>query len=257
MKRGMNKRGQITTFIIVAVIIVALVVLFFLLRGSLGKKIDFGKAETPEDFIQTCLKDTIKDNAETIGLQGGSMNPEFYYLYQDEKIQYLCYTPLNYDFCLIQVPDIKTRVESEIKNSIKDDVKDCFESLQRKYPGSQISGNGEFNVKLFPQKIVTLINYTFTFTKNDESHIINSFRVIVDNNLYEILIYVEDLIRWEQSIGNVPIQDFMDFYQWLKIEKIQVLDDTTIYILTHRNSKDKFRFAIRSMVKGFKSVSQT
>ena len=34
----------------------------------------------------------VKEIIKKISLQGGSINPEHYYLYQDNKIEYLCYT---------------------------------------------------------------------------------------------------------------------------------------------------------------------
>ena len=66
-KRG--TRGQLTIFIIVAILVVAIVALLFAfpkLRTSVG----FEKPESPENFIQTCLEDTIKENVETLSKQG-------------------------------------------------------------------------------------------------------------------------------------------------------------------------------------------
>jgi len=79
-KRG--TRGQLTIFIIVAIVVVAIVALLFAipkLRTSVG----FEKPLSPENFIQTCLEDTIKENVELISLQGGSLEPSPSILYQD------------------------------------------------------------------------------------------------------------------------------------------------------------------------------
>ena len=39
----------------------------------------------------------------------------------------------------------------------------------------------------------------------------------------------------------------MTYYPWLKVEKILRDDGTKIYILTDRNTGDKFEFAVRSV----------
>src|SRR3989338_1392512 len=100
-KRG--TRGQLTIFIIVAILVVAIVALLFAfpkLRTAVG----FEKPESPENFIQTCLEDTIKENVELISSQGGSLEPSPSVEYLDEKIQYLCYTPQKYQACVVQIP---------------------------------------------------------------------------------------------------------------------------------------------------------
>ena len=102
IKRG-GKRAQLTIFIIVAILVIAIVALFFAfpkLRTSVGVE----KLETPENFIQTCLKDTIQENVETISSQGGSLEPEFSYLYQPKTflnkllLLSLCLKEVNFRF---------------------------------------------------------------------------------------------------------------------------------------------------------------
>ena len=91
----MKKRGQITIFIIVAVIIIALAVLLFLLVPQI--RVNFGfTVDDPSEFIQNCMEDKIKGSIETLSLQGGSIEPENYFLYEGNKIEYLCYTNTYY-----------------------------------------------------------------------------------------------------------------------------------------------------------------
>ena len=244
-----KKRGQLTIFIIVAILVVAIVALLFAfpkLRTSVG----FEKPESPENFIQTCLEDTIKENVETLSKQGGSLEPSLSILYQDEKIQYLCYTPQKYQACVVKIPFLEKHIEDEIKKSIEDDVNFCFNSLKQTFDDKGYTANlkkGEIIVELLPQRIVTTINNEFTFSKADETQRRETFRVIVDNNLYELIGIAQSIMSDEIFFGDSFEQAYMEFDTNVKVEKKRpVTEGTTIYILTDRNTQDKFKFAIQS-----------
>lgn len=242
-------RGQLTIFIIVAILIVAIVALFFSIP-KLRTAVGIEKLESPENFIQTCLEDTIKENVETISLQGGSLNPEFYYLYQDNKLQYLCYSNEYYKPCVVQIPFLRDHIEEEIKESIKEDVNFCFNSLKQTYEDRGYTTNlkkGDFIVELLPKKIVTTINNEFSFSKGDETQRRETFRVVVNNNLYELAAIAQNIIERETIFGGADPDMYMDIYSDLKIEKYPQIDETTVYILTNKNTDDKFQFTSRSI----------
>ena len=243
------KRSQLTIFIIVAILVVAIVALFFAfpkLRTAVGIE----KLETPENFIQTCLQDAIKENVEIISSQGGSLEPSLSVLYNDEKIQYLCYTPQKYQACVVQVPFLEKHIEDEIKNSIKEDVDFCFNSLKENYDDRGYIASlkpGEIIVELLPQKIVTTINTEFVFSKDGTTQRRETFRVVLNNNLYELVAIAQSIMNSEISFGGGVEQFYMELYTDIKIELLRPFtEDTTIYILTDRNTQDKFKFAFQS-----------
>lgn len=242
----MFKRGQVTIFIIIAILVVAVVALVLTLSPSLKKGVG-GKPDSPENFIQTCLEDTIKENAELIASQGGSLNPEFYYLYQDNKLQYLCYTNELYETCYVQVPFISKHIENEIKESIEADVNFCFNSLKEKYKDSTLT-KGDITVELLPKRIVTTIDNTFVFTEAGDTERRESFRIILNNNLYELSRIASSIINWETTYGDSDPDAYMAIYPDLKVEKHLQDDGTAVYIITDRNTKNKFQFASRSLL---------
>ncbi len=249
MKKGEGKRGQLTIFIIVAILIIAIVALFFAfpkLRTAVG----FEKLETPENFIQTCLEDTIKENVEIISSQGGSLEPSPSVEYLDEKIQYLCYTPQKYQACVVQIPFLEKNIEEEIKNSIKEDVDFCFNSLKENYDNRGYTTSlkkGDIVVELLPQKIVTTIKNEFVFSKDENVQKRETFRVVLNNNLYELTAIAQSIMDGEISFGGGLEQFYMELYTDVKVEAIRPFtEDTTIYILTDRNTQDKFKFAFQS-----------
>ena len=240
----MKKRGQVTIFIIIAILVVAIIAVIFAVSPKLRSSIS-GETESPENFIQTCLEDRIEETVETISLQGGSLEPEFYYLYQDNKLQYLCYSNEYYKACNVQIPFIGEHIEAEIRDSIETDVDFCFNSLKENYKDSSVT-KGEIIVDLLPQKIVTTVKNKFVFTQADQTETRESFNIILNNNLYELTTIAQNILEWETIYGGANPDIYMNIHSVLKVDKYEQSDETTVYILTDKNTDKKFQFASRS-----------
>jgi len=243
------KVGQTTIFIIIAVIIVALAVLIYVFRAEIGDTLGLVE-KNPSDFIQSCLQDEITIFVDTLSLQGGSLEPEHYIAYNGENINYLCYTNEYYLTCIVQEPMLKQHIENEIRTATRPLARDCFEELKENYENSGYSVNmkrGDVNVELLPKRIVTTLNYSLTLTKGDSSETHEKFSVVLYNNLYELVSIANSIIELETTYGDIETTTYMTLYKDLKVEKKKQTDGTTIYILTDRNTENKFQFASRSV----------
>jgi len=246
----MSKRGQVTIFIILAIIIVVLGVLLYMFYPQIKSTLGFGE-ENPEVFIENCLKDKILETAKIISLQGGELNPEHYFLYKDNKINYLCYTNKDYELCSVQEPLLKQTIESEIKQEISKDVEVCFNELEESFKSQGYQVNlkkKDFAIELLPKRIIGIFNYSLSLNRADETTTYDEFRIILNNNLYELVSISDSIIGYETALGDVEISTYMDYYRDLKVEKYKQSDGTTIYLLTDTNTEDKFQFASRSLV---------
>jgi len=248
-KKGVkNHKGQVTIFIIIAIIIVALGVLIYTLSPGIRTGIQ-RETKNPEDFIQTCLEEEIEDAVERLSLQGGSIDPEHYFTYNNINIEYLCYTNENLALCLVQQPLLKQHIESEIENEIMDDIINCFNKLEENYVGRGFQVNleqGGTTIELLPKRIITTMDYSLTLTKGEtETH--ENFNIILNNNLYELISITKSIIEWETTLGEADPRIYMTYYPDLKVEKNPRDDGTRIYVLTDRNSGNKFQFASRSL----------
>mgnify|MGYP001587717705 FL=1 len=251
-KRGSwfsNKKGQVTIFIIIAIIIVGAVVLIYVLRPGVEVGTGFD-AGNPIGFIQNCLEDEIGSTVDLISKQGGSVDPEFSYLYGGSPVEYLCYTSEYYATCVVQQPLLKQHVESEIKEDISEEVASCFNNLEENYKNEGYTVTldpGKTTVELLPKRVVTnLEGYVLTVSKAETARY-DSFNVVLNNNLYELVSIANSIIEWETKYGSAETTVYMSYYKDLKVEKINQQDGTTIYILTDRNTGDKFQFASRSV----------
>lgn len=244
-----NKRGQITIFIIVAVVIVALAVLFYLLAPKIGISPLQRTSQNPEDFFRTCIRDDLQENINKISQQGGSMNPQLYFTFDDVKIGYLCYTGQYYQTCSIQQPLLGPHIEREIKESIEAQVDSCFNALKTSFEGKGYGvtiNPGTTYVELLPKLVVNRFNYTVTLAKDGvEKH--DRFDVIVNNNLYELIGIASSILRWETTYGDADPTIYMSYYPNIRVNKNLRDDGTTLYTITDKTTGDSFQFASRSV----------
>lgn len=234
-------------FIIIAVVIVGVAIAIYFLYPKITSEVI---TTTPSEEIRNCLEGDIKDTIEKISMQGGNYEPQFYYNYQGEKVEYLCYTNEYYKECVRQIPLIKKHIESEIKSAIEERVETCFNSLEKNYKnkGFEVTINRkDYEVEIIPEKVSTQINYEVNLKKGDTSDSYNSFTIDVNSNLLDLTNIAEDILSWEANYGDADAAGYMLLYSWLKVEKMKQTGGTTVYILTHRNSGDKFQFASRSV----------
>lgn len=244
----MNNRAQVTIFIIVAIIIIVLGFLLYLFFPQIQTTFDLVEKKPPA-FIEECIGNEIKETIETLSLQGGSMNPENYFLYEGEKVEYLCYTNEYYVVCVIQQPMLKQHIENEIKNNIKSKADNCFENLKNNFEGRGYDVNlkeGKTSVELLPKRVVVSFEKDLTLTK-DEAERYDKIDVVIDNNLYELVSISNSILNMETQYGDSETTIYMNYYHDLKVEKKKQIEGTTIYILTNRDTGDKFQFASRSV----------
>ncbi len=244
----MGKRGQVTIFIIIGIAIIAIGILIYIFYPQI-KALIKPESDNPATFMQSCLEDDLEEIVETLSLQGGSMNPENYYLYQDDKLEYLCYTNENYKTCVVQQPLLKSHIESEIKNEITPKVESCLEDLKESFQKSGYTveiQEGEIIVELLPDIILATLTNKVSLTRGDTERY-DSFKINLENNLYDLVSIARSIIDWEATYGDVDTTTYMNYYHGLKVEKLNQEDGSTVYILTDKNTDNKFQFASRSV----------
>jgi len=249
MNINSNKRGQVTVFIIIAIVIVIIGVLIFLLWPRIFSTSSFD-VKNPERFLQQCVEKDLKNSIKLISSQGGEFNPTNYYLYKGDKLNYLCYINEYYKLCRVQEPFLQNSMEGKITDDISPKVDDCWASLIESYEKKSYivsDKKGTLKTEILPEEVIlSFIDYELSVTKDDvEIH--KSFNIILNNNIYELLEFASNIVEWEATIGEADMWSYMIFFKHLKAEKIKQTDDTKVYILTNKNTGEKFQFASRSL----------
>lgn len=258
-KRMINKRGQVTIFIIVAIVIVAVVIIFFAATDA-GRKIvkdisGAGVSINPEEQLSNCFTDNkdIDVKLDKILGQGGVSNPQNYDVYNNTKIEYLCYTNEYLRTCYVQRPILINNLESEIKNSIKPEIESCIKGVEQSLneQGYDVSTSGrisDFTVDLVPGKIKINTSYSITAKGKENTYTIKNLQFEKDSGIYELIMICASMLNYESVYGNTESMAYMVLYPNVKVEKIQREDGGRIYILSQRETGERFAFAVRSLV---------
>jgi len=249
VKRG--KKGQLTIFIILAILVVAIALFFILfwpkMKSDTGPEID-----NPYVYIQECIEDKIDETINILSTQGGVMENTAYYVYDREKIEYLCYTNKNYQKCVVQEPLLISTFEQELHDEIEEETIQCFGSLENNYKAKGFDVDlekGNTLVDFEEGALVIDFNASLTLTKvNTEEY--KKFVMRIPTNLYEILKISSAIVDLERDYGKAPTDMFIDLYGY-KIQNLKQIEGTTIYIIEDREEEGNafFQFAVRSVVR--------
>ena len=244
MNKKVNKKAQLTIFIILALVIVAILLVLFYPRIKI-----LVSGPAPTDYIKECGEKATKEVLEKISLQGGSLEPENYILYEGNKVDYACYTNEYYKRCVMQKPFLKQDIEKEIIAYIEPKVKDCFDSLK-----AQLEKRGSFvkiqdmsiDVSIIPNSIIVTINAPMTITKGSIARL-EKFKININSQMYDLVIISSAIANYEARYGSSDSLTYMLYYPDVKVEKKELSDGETIYILSYKPTNEKFVFASRSI----------
>jgi len=192
----MNRRGQITIFVIIAIVIVASIGTVVYIQST--KKV----AESPEvkevrTFTETCLKQTAKDAIFLVGEQGGYYNvpnisnnftlfPKPYYIYETQNL----------------VPQ-KEKVEEEIGKHIKENIDNCLNNFSEfKQKGIDVKkGKNNIYVKLIRKEVDIKVTTPITITWENSTNLISEFNTVVAP------VRILDLLKASNEIATSETKD--------------------------------------------------
>ena len=85
-----------------------------------------------------------------------------------------------------------------------------------------------------------------TLTKTDTQSY-KEFKVTTNNNLYQLINIAISILGFETRYGDSETTAYMNYYHNIRVEKKKQDDGTKVYIITDRDSQNKFQFATRSV----------
>jgi len=243
--KKMNRKAQVTIFVILGIIIVISILALFLLLRNMDKQVT--ETANPKQFIESCINTKINAPLEKIMLGGGKTNPTFFLLYNGEKYNYLCYSSNIFERCFNLYPQFKTLVEAEIKKEIEGDVKECFVKLKDNYEkqGFVIKENElKLSIQILPGKILAEANKNVEIIKENDTQIFNKFNSYLSSELYDFVTIANDIVNEEVISCNFEYNGYMLGYPDYNV-KITKQDNNKVYVITNRKSEKEFRFAVK------------
>lgn len=250
------RRGQVTIFIIIGIILIGSTGLVILWKSGILPNFSGSKEINPNLFISMCLEEKVKDTLEIISLQGGYIENKLNKTFQFDNeiardISYLCYNQNYYLPCINQEPMLIQHLKKEIKNKIAEDVENCFDELKLSLEKQRYEVESEYNgfeIDLAQKKIIINIDGKMIISKSGETSINKNFDFIIPSRFYDLAIVVQEIVSQEARFCNFEYLGFMLAYPNFEIDRFKTGDSTIIYTIQHRDSLEKFRFAVRGCV---------
>ena len=251
-----SKRGQVTIFIIIAVVLVIVIALFIIFRKSLAPSLPWVKEENPEAYLKSCIEDKIYEGVKELSLVGGTLNNKnsIHFMFTEEgvyrNISYLCYNQNYYYPCVIQEPMLLKHLSDELEDYISTDVRECFNKIAEDLDDTyDVSANyNGFDLDLGSKKIILNIDGKLSLSRIGETKTLEGFSLSIPTPFYDVAKVVQEIISQEAEYCNFEYVGYMVFYPQYKIQKYTTGDGVHIYTVEHKETKEKFRFAIRGCV---------
>jgi len=192
----MQKRGQVTVFIIIGLIIIILVGVFYYVRSYNIKseseksirKTKFTDTDIVKAYAETCIK-MVSEEAlfDRIGLQGGYINPEGDALYNDPGVplpgpgstSYLGdKVPFYLDGSTTYIPSLDD-ISRKLANYIDVEFQKCFNKNVFENIGLGIDSvaDAKSEVNINKEDISINVNYKLILSNVDAETKVESFRV--------------------------------------------------------------------------------
>ena len=191
MKR-INKRAQVTIFIIVAIVVVAGIVAYFALKDSFGESIP-EDMRPAYDYYISCLESTAEQGISLLGEQGGYIDlPDFepgsaYIPFSSQlsffgqAVPYWMYVSGN-NFLKEQVPT-KSGMEVQLGEYVSDRLVDCdFSDFEARGYDVYIE-EGDVSSEINKLDVELSVANRVTIFKGERSVVINSHKFSVGSKL--------------------------------------------------------------------------
>ncbi len=249
-KMIINKKAQVTIFIIFALILVVIIALIFVLSKPVPEVIE-KDAKNPQQYIDVCVREGVKQALDIIMPQGGFLEPLNYQLYKNNRVAYLCYTEKYYTACTNQHPAYIKDIENEINNYIQPIVRDCFTSLKQTLEKQNYNieqGAESIKVNLKTKQVEVIIDKNFIMKKGSDVNEYKQFTSKLNNPAYDLVLIAIEIANQEARFCNFEYVGYAALYPLYRIDKTRIGEDIKIYTITEKSSQEKLNIAIRSCI---------
>ena len=203
-----DKKAQVTIFIIIAIVVVSAVIGYFTLRSSFVESIP-EDLRPVYDYYVSCLEATTKQGVSLLGEQGGYIEvPDFEpgsaYMpfssqldFLGQPIPYWMYVSGN-NLLREQVPT-KSRMEKDLEKYVSDRVGDCDFSDFEKMGYDVYVGEGGVEAKINKLDVDLEVNNRLTIFKGEQSAVISSHKVLLNSKLGKFYDMAVEVYNFEKT----------------------------------------------------------
>jgi hypothetical protein len=220
----MNKQGQVTIFIILAILIVGGVIAYFSLRDYVFVERIPQNMQPVYDYYLSCLEATTEEGIHLLGEQGGYIEvPEFVpgsqYMpfssqldFLGQPVPYWMYVSGN-NLLKEQVPK-KSDMEQQLEDYVEERINDCDFSDFELQGYDVYIGEGEINIGINNLDVEMAGSNSVTIFFGEESVVVNDHEVSIDSKLgkfYDLAMKVYDFEKENMFLEQYAL-DVMRLY---------------------------------------------
>lgn len=205
----LQKKAQVTLFIIIAIVIVAVALLvFFVLRARVV--VLPSNLQPVESYFRECIDMKVKEASQIAGLQGGYIElPEFeagssYTPFSNQlsllgiSVPYWFYVSGN-NIAKEQKPSL-TEIEEQFSKYVQEEIKECdFSSFREQGYLLNFSGEPEVNVVIRASSIETSISWPLSVAFGDEAATISEHKVSTKSNFGSLFNDASEIFDYQQK----------------------------------------------------------
>jgi hypothetical protein len=223
----LNKRGQITIFVIIAVLILAIVGIYYITSNK-GINQDPITAETAPiyDGVYKCIEDTAIDALYYIGLTGG-----YYFspiLSDENGVAFYYYEGENFMLS-------KEQLAEEISLTIDNTLHFCTNEVLNITEFNITKGNITTNIEIGENKISINVEYPLTISKEDSNSILKNWEGIeIETQIGTIYNSIEQITLDQMTREDLCLSCIADIAEEnsLKIDLTSSDHATILFVVT-------------------------
>jgi len=247
----MNKKAQVTLYILLSIVIVTSVILFFLFKDSIS--ITSNPINDPDSYLRSCIEDSIKASEENILDSNGFYSKDTYnsMLYNSEKIPYLCTSYEYYSACMPQEPMFAEKQRVLMENKAAVDFNNCVSTLKKELEnkGYNIKNDNSIVSIIFMKDVIKAnVEINFIATREESSIKLQDIEVTHPSKLFNMLNLAQTIVNYESTLCEFGLMNWMATNSEILIKRDTTSDQTKVYTLQERIGLKELKFAIRTCV---------
>lgn len=248
----MQKKGQVSIFVIVGLVLVILVLLLWYLNDQgivpiLGSGSTMtAKMGNIRGEIERCSNEGVKEGMNVYSKQGGKFNPTSYVRYSSLNVQYYCTVIPKDTKCLNIMPPLED-IRKDFENYMNSYMKNCVDMNILKSGNGIDVKTGEMKINIeFQDNVVVGVNYDVKVSKEGATMALEKMRVpVADTPIEGVYNVAYDIIE-AKALGYEFDQNIymIKKYGLYEINVDKPYPDT-IYKINKKDSKFEFWFAVQ------------
>jgi hypothetical protein len=245
----MNKRAQITAFIVVGLILLVSIATVSYIKQIGEPREDYkniyevtSSVKPVRTYIEQCLKNVGTITIHNISIHGGILDPEEYQFVNGGKINYLCYDEQGIG-CKNKLL-FRQDIEDQINTHINKKILECVDLGIFKDQGfNVITEIPETNTKIKNNEVVLTLKYPIKLSKEKLNLEISTFYSTIELPLGILLKTSINILNDELQDSYFDAPKFLQEHADIKIQKFKPYPD-----IIYKIEKDKliFQFAIHT-----------